>query len=411
VIKIKSTAFINWIFAIGILLFTSECGEKQKKKSEDFKKGTFGYDLKFLSKYKETLVLQNDSSMIAVCPAYQGRVMTSTSRGKNGLSYGWLNYDLISSGQILEHFNPIGGEDRFWLGPEGGQFSIFFAPGMEFTLDDWQTPTPIDTEPFKLIYADSKSAIFEKNFQLKNYSGTHFVLKVNREIRLLTKRALDEKVEMPENVDLVAYQSRNTITNTGDKSWTPSTGALSIWILGMFTPSDNATVIVPYTEGLEKELGPIVNDTYFGKVPDDRLKISDGLIFFKADGKFRSKIGLSPDRAKTYMGSYDEDHNVLTIVFYSKPEGTSEYVNSLWELQEKPFAGDAANSYNDGPVDGNMLGPFYELESSSPAAFLQPNESLTHIHQTIHIEGTEKALDQIVNELFQVDLKTIKSVF
>ena len=410
-IKKRSNTFINWIYVIALLLLNLGCEVNQKKTRDDFKKGTFGYDLKFLSKYQETLILENDSSMLAVCPAYQGRVMTSTSQGKNGLSYGWLNYDLISSGAILDHFNPIGGEDRFWLGPEGGQFSIFFAPGTEFTLDDWQTPTPIDTEPFNLISADSESALFEKEFQLKNYSGSKFSLKVSREISLLTRPALNETVAIPENVNFVAYQSRNTVSNTGDISWTSSTGALSIWILGMFTPSDNTTVIVPYVEGLQKELGPIVNDTYFGKVPEDRLKISDGLIFFKADGKFRSKIGLSPDRAKSYMGSYDEDHKVLTIVFYSKPEGVNSYVNSLWEMQEKPFAGDVANSYNDGPVDGNILGPFYELESSSPAAFLQPNESLTHIHQTIHIEGTEKLLDQIVKELFYVDLKTIKSVF
>jgi hypothetical protein len=27
----------------------------------------------------------------------------------------------------VPHINVFGGEDRFWLGPEGGQFSIFFA--------------------------------------------------------------------------------------------------------------------------------------------------------------------------------------------------------------------------------------------------------------------------------------------
>ena len=43
------------------------------------------------------------------------------------------------------------------------------------------------------------------------------------------------------------------------------------------------------------------------------------------------------------------------------------YVNGQWGPQEDPFAGDVINSYNDGPVeDGSIMGPFYEIETSSP---------------------------------------------
>ena len=38
------------------------------------------------------------------------------------------------------HFNNYGGEERFWLGPEGGQFSLWFAPGAKQDLDHWLTP-------------------------------------------------------------------------------------------------------------------------------------------------------------------------------------------------------------------------------------------------------------------------------
>jgi len=134
-------------------------------------------------------------------------------------------------------------------------------------------------------------------------------------------------------------------------------------------------------------------------------------LYFKGDGLYRSKIGLNPKRALPLMGSYDEDANVLTIVHYSKPEGVTDYVNSMWELQDDPFAGDAANSYNDGPVDGKAMGPFYELESSSPAAFLNPGESTTHVHTTVHIQGQETELDAIVQQLFHVDINTIKNIF
>ena len=43
------------------------------------------------------------------------------------------------------------GEDRFWLGPEGGQFALFFKKGDPFDLDHWQTPAMMDTEPFEDI--------------------------------------------------------------------------------------------------------------------------------------------------------------------------------------------------------------------------------------------------------------------
>ena len=111
------------------------------------------------------------------------------------------------------------------------------------------------------------------------------------------------------------------------------------------------------------------------------------------------------------MGSYDAENKVLTVVFFSKPEGVKKYVNSIWELQDEPFSGDVANSYNDGPVNGEAMGPFYELESSSPAAFLLPEESMTHVHTTIHMQGSENDLDMITKDLFNVDLSSIKNIF
>ena len=65
----------------------------------------------------------------------------------------------------------------------------------------------------------------------------------------------------------------------------------------MFQPSPRTTVVIPYREGPESELGPVVNDAYFGKVPADRLVARGGRLFFKGDGERRSKIGLSPERA------------------------------------------------------------------------------------------------------------------
>ncbi|MBA7579549.1 hypothetical protein ES708_21420 [subsurface metagenome] len=188
----------------------------------------------------------------------------------------------------------------------------------------------------------------------------------------------------------MAFETENRITNKGNFVWNKETGTLSIWILGMLNPSPATTIVIPYKEDDEGSLGQIVNDEYFGKVPSDRLIVKDGIIFFKGDGKHRSKIGISPLRAKPF----------------------ADYVNSMWEIQEDPFSGDAVNSYNDGPLeDGGQLGPFNELESSSPAALLQPGESITHFHRTFHFTGTEETLDKIAIATLGVSLKAIKGAF
>jgi hypothetical protein len=154
-----------------------------------------------------------------------------------------------------------------------------------------------------------------------------------------------------------------------------------------------------------------VNDAYFGKVPADRLVARGGRIFFKGDGEHRSKIGLSPQRATGLLGSYDAASGLLTIVSYTRPEGAGDYVNSMWEIQKQPYRGDAVNSYNDGaPVPGaKPLGPFYELETSSPAAELQAGGRLTHVHRTFHVQGERALLDALSRKLLGVSLDEVDS--
>ena len=101
----------------------------------------------------------------------------------------------------------------------------------------------------------------------------------------------------------------------------PKSGLVSVWILGMFTPSPDTTIAIPFVTGPESTLGPIVNDAYFGKVPDDRLRVKESVIFFRGDGQYRSKIGLSPLRARPVAGSYDGQRRVLTLVQYTRPAG------------------------------------------------------------------------------------------
>ncbi len=373
----------------------------------------YASDFDFLSQHKEIIELKDTSgkARIIVVKDYQGRVMTSTSGGIEGKSYGWINYDLIKSKKQLAQINAVGGEERFWLGPEGGQFSIFFKKGDSFDFANWNTPAEIDTKSFDLSASDDMTALFYKRICLKNYFGTTFIIDVNRAISILAKADVELilAINLSNNVQYVAYQSFNKITNVGDANWFKEKGLLSIWILGMLKPSEKTVMVIPFKNS--KEAATQIRDNYFGKVPADRLIVRDGVLFFKADGQQRGKIGIPPLIVMPVFGSYDSDNNVLTIVQFDYNNETS-YVNSLWKLQDDPFNGDVVNCYNDGPVeDGVQMGPFYELETSSATRELKVGEEVSHTHRTFHFEGDSNALDEIARKTLGVSLETIKEIF
>jgi len=392
----------NFIFSVLAVISLLACDISQNNKKESSKdsltmkntaevslNNSFGADIDFLKTYDSTIiVLANANAQIIVSPKFQARIMTATVGGLEGISIGWLNYKLIESGKLVPHINAFGGADRFWLGPEGGQYAIFFKKGETFDGQNWQTPAPIDSEPFDLVSQSENAVKMQKQTQLTNYAGTKFDLKIERTVRLLERTEIEKIVEseLLDKVQFVGYQSENQITNTGKEDWTKEKGLLSIWILGMFNASPANTVVVPIVAGKDSELGIKVNDDYFGKLAADRLVAKENAVFFKADAKLRSKIGISPQRSKDIMGSYDTDKQLLTVVKFTFGPQSKDYINSQWVHQAQPYKGDISNSYND---DQN-LGNLYELETSSAAKALKIKESMRHIHSTLHFVGDKQ---------------------
>jgi hypothetical protein len=373
------TSFIIAFFA---------CNETTERNQESMKdsNNTYSSDRAFLNKHTEILELKRGESALIIIPSWQGRVMTSTCDGDDGFSFGWINHELISSGDTLDHMNPYGGEERLWLGPEGGQYALFFKQGDPFEYEYWQTPAFMDTESFTLADKKDTLAVFEKSSKLTNYTGTEFDFYIKRKVHLLGPEEISSIVQADlKDLNAVAYRSENIIENTGDNEWTKDNGLISIWMLGMFNPSPSAIVAIPVKQGGIDEYGPVAND-----------------------GLERGKIGIPPLRSRGVMASYDRDNNALTFLFCDLPDGETEYVNSSWELQDEPFSGDALNSYNDGPLeDGSIMGPFYELETSSPALSLLPGERYNHSQTTIHFSGHEDKLEDIYRKVMGVSLKDL----
>ena len=410
----RAAALFQLVLLIGC---SSSVNKNPKEMKKSVPKGKYGYDVAFFSEKKiKTIELKSIDSKacILIVPGYQGRVMTSSVDGYEGTSFGWINYKFIEAGKTSSQFNPFGGEERIWLGPEGGPFSIYFRKGAEQVFTNWIVPKEIDTEPFDIVSQSADKVSFSRNFELENASGTKMEIGIERNVKLLSATETGQAlgIQIDRSLSFVAYESENILINRGQSAWTEQSGALSIWMLAMFNPSPRGVVFIPYRDISESEGGKIVSDDYFGKVPSDRLIVKDGILFFRTDGKYRSKIGISPKRAMSYCGSYDPEKSVLTLLWYSAPGVPSKYVNSKWGNQSDPFSGDALNSYNDGPVaDGSIMGPFYEIESSSPAAMLPAGGRITHKQRIFHITGSEQQLSRITEKLFNHSLAEIAKAF
>lgn len=404
--------FVAIILSLSLL---NSCNNKTNQKGgnsimESYEKGTFGYDLKYLSERDSLIILkgEDDNAQVIISPKYQAKVFTSTVDGLSGKSIGFVGYKAFERDTPDEHMNGYGGENRFWLGPEGGQYSVYFEPNKPQIYENWHTPKPIDIEAWDLVSASEQKVLMTKDMGIQNYLGTNLKLSVDRHIEFLNAKKIKAMLDIDlTNLKSVAYSTKNTITNKNDFEWTKQTGTISTWILDMFIPSPNAITIIPINEGNESQLGKIVTDDYFGKIPEDRLKIKNNTLLFKTDGTQRGKLGINAFRSKGIAGNYDPDSKRLTIITFDI-EKNKTYLNQEWDPTKDPLIGDAMNAYNDGPLDdGSIMGPFLEVESCSPAAFLKPNESQTHHHNVFHIVGEANDLNPIATKLLGVSIQEI----
>jgi hypothetical protein len=410
-----SKSFRNLLFTSSLFFCLSGYSQTKSVKimQQDLKAGTFGDDLAFLKKFDDVIVLKSSAeAQVVVSPKYQAKVFTSTATGNTGVSFGWVNYKAFTAGPD-PHMNAYGGENRIWLGPEGGRFSLFFKPGSAMVFDNWKTPAAFDSESWTVKSSRSDAVTLQKDMALRNYQGTVISLSIDRTIKMLNSKDINKKAGIipGDSVQAVAYETINVLTNKGSNEWTASTGMPCVWLLDMLKPSAETIIVVPFKNDGGLPLEQVATTNYFGEIPPARLKHGNNVLYFKADGKSRGKLGVLPATAKPVAGSYDIQNKILTvIVFDVDPEG--KYLNQEWNTTKQTFSGDAMNAYNDGPLeDGSQMGPFYELESVSPAAFLKPAQSLTHKHSVYHFTGSESSLDRVARTMLGVILTDIKNAF
>ena len=348
-------------------------------------------------------------SKVLVSPRLQARIMT-TSVGAVG-SVGWICYPEIAEGETHAGFNNFGGQDRFWIGPEAGDFGIYFAPGDEFKREIWKVPADFDKGQYKIIEKGPSKVLFARDMALTNYQGTKFQVKVEREVGLQSpvEAAKALGADLPSTMAYAGSYSDNRMTNTGAQKWKKETGLLNIWILGQFEPGPQTVIIAPFKPGD----GPAYRDElYFGKVPEDRLKIQGNALLFRADARAEGKFGIPQLRTPGLAGSFDFSRNLLVVIRFDVPGEPALYGDSTWvKNQPNPYAGDLFQTYNSnqfGRPDRRFA--FYELESVSPSVELGPGETVRHRQETFCFQGDYGVLRELARKILGVDLDEVRKV-
>ncbi len=362
----------------------------------------FADELEFLRRHTDVVVLQ-------------GKTMISGWAGSPSPGFGWINKSFIASRRDDIQANLHGGEDRLWIGPEGGQFTFFFDSGRPFDFSFWRVPPLIDRQAFEVVTSEPEVIELIARGRMRNYFGADFDIELGRRIEVLQRRHAEERLgrKIPDDVAVVGHGSVNRMRNVGERDWVPQSGLPCIWSMGMFRPTARTVMLLPFQAS--STAGTPINSNYFGPLDERRLRLEPqrGLALFSGDGGYRSKLGVGFPRARPLLGSWTPEQGRLTIVEFNLPKEVEHgYCCNLWEEQQEPLGGDVVNVYNDGPNEsGGCLGPFYELETLSPALGLKVGEAYEHEHRTIHLIGQRESLEDLARGLFEISLEEMEGTF
>ncbi len=290
----------------------------------------------YLETKTKVLELCNEyGARVAVCPDWNGRVMTSSADGLDGDSFGMINVPGIERGDDDDSYRFLGGEDQFTLSPEGGPFSLYFAFDPEASaVRKCQVAPPIGYHEgrFDVDFAPPTPSIrMRRNLRMMNLAGARFDFDIVRTVRLtddadfcpLYGEAVASALEQ-QDLSYVSYQTVNTLVNRGG-TLSKNSGLVSIRLRSMFNSTPHHVIVVPFKPGSEEELGPSVCVDFFGMAPHGRLRVLDNIALLRADGRYRCQIGVSRKRSLPCIGAIDLRNGVLSLVSFEMPPDPAGY--------------------------------------------------------------------------------------
>ena len=306
---------------------------------------------------------------VAVCPEWNGRILTSTFGGLEGNSFGCINTQAIDTGDS-ENF---GGEDQWTISP----LAISFA--VESTKEN----NVVLRRTLRMADANGKPAEF--------YLMRSISLLGRQKIGTLFGDTVADALKQ-DDVSVVAFRSKNTVMSQ-------EKACLASRQRGMFNAYPHTFIIISTPpEGFLTE--PLqVDIDYLGGAPHGRIRRllsgdSSRAQLIRADGHGWCQATIPFSAAPPIFGAVELRFGVLTLLMFDVPDGMAKDE-------------DVIRICNHGRPQRDRWGwaTYYEINSFSATREFLPGSSLSLFQYVLHISADNEILDRIVREIFDVSLK------
>ena len=322
--------------------------------------------LNYLAQKTSVIELYNQfGGRVAVCPEWNGRIVTSTCEGLEGDSFGFANVQAMDTGR----FEDFGGEDQWTISPL--------------------------IHSFVVEYIKEQKAVLQRTLSMPDANGAPTEFHLSRTISLLNPHNIgtlfDDSVAESldrDNVSVVCFHTENTV-------WARE----PVWVAsrqrGMFNASPHRCIIVstPPANEFEPDPFPSIID-YLGNSPHSRIRHLEQAMLIRADGQKGCRVTIPFSHSPPIFGAVELRLGSLTLWTFDVPGDSEE---------------DEILIYNSGYAHGSKLdwATYYETNCFSAAQNVQPEQLLTYCQGTLHLNAENKILGEIIREVFGVTLEEI----
>jgi len=266
------------------------------------------------------------------------------------------------------------GGDRTWLSPEVD----FFLPNFP-QLDVYVQPREFDPGEYQITQDDASVTLSNRFTSRLSRTGVTVQLEITKRLSEARNPLRTLASSLCDHFEYAGYALRTRLAFTSGKC---EAAAAGLWSLLQF-PHKGELLIPTFSKPRVK--------TYFGKIDDEDLKITDHLVRYKMRTAGEHKIGIEAPfvtgRAG-YLKCMGDRSSLVIRNFSVNPSG--EYIDVPWS--DTAYPGAAIEACN---VD-SKLGSFSELEYHAPAIGGSTGSwSCEDESQVWAFRGSEEALLQL----------------
>lgn len=340
---------------------------------------TFGQIVSFLAMNNmDPITLKKRNSMIAVSPELAGRVIAVSSEWVDMINPLFTKLEAMVNPNLNIPYDPEGGH-RWWVVPEGQRDWSFYLPvgTTDFYIENlnrvWKVPAYFDKAVFRKCNIQEDRVSLAAILRLINAKGSVFDTKVYLDYLLVNPPKLIK--ETVRDYSYVGYMQTITLKNIGNEIWDENHGMIGAWSLNMLKSGEGTWIVLPVEQGT---IDQVVDYKMSGPNKDSEVDSSrflkrDNYGLLRADGRYKSKMGLRPNIATRNIASIDLNNGLLTIMNVSLITA-GKRIDNRWVPEER-FNGTIIDCYNDsGDIAGNGPVSMFELEGVSPVRVQKPGE-------------------------------------